>query len=359
MDGHSGGERFGLLKYTPVHALWAGYEAVIVFFILSGFVLSLPFWAGSGDYVGFMVKRVLRLYPAYLLAVGAGLLAMALLSRSPVPGASDWFNLGHPFARPSPVQVVKLSTLLVGQPFTPLNTVFWSLEFEIRISLLFPLLILAMAWVGPARTLALTVAVVAADNLAAQLGHTHLHATLEYVPLFVLGAWMARERSSLTAALGAWSGARRWSLLAFGVLCYSWTWWVLPGTGFHLQAVNDVLIAVGAAVFILMALGDPATKRAFSEHPTLLFLGRISYSLYLIHDLVLQVLVRETHSFLPLPVAVVLAVAVAIGLAALSFWIVERPSIELGRRLVKKGRLPRLPVRLPADQRQLATAATR
>lgn len=31
------------LKNTPLHIFWAGHEAVILFFILSGFVLALPY----------------------------------------------------------------------------------------------------------------------------------------------------------------------------------------------------------------------------------------------------------------------------------------------------------------------------
>src|SRR6201995_3858781 len=35
-----------LVAYTPLHLLWAGSEAVIVFFVLSGFVLVLPHVTG-------------------------------------------------------------------------------------------------------------------------------------------------------------------------------------------------------------------------------------------------------------------------------------------------------------------------
>src|SRR4051812_48108680 len=44
IDGHSDNAWVNLWKYSPLHITWAGYEAVIFFFILSGFVLSLPFY---------------------------------------------------------------------------------------------------------------------------------------------------------------------------------------------------------------------------------------------------------------------------------------------------------------------------
>ena len=35
------------LLYTPLHVFWAGTEAVTVFFVLSGYVLSLPVGVGA------------------------------------------------------------------------------------------------------------------------------------------------------------------------------------------------------------------------------------------------------------------------------------------------------------------------
>ncbi len=48
-----------LLKYSPLHVFWAGHEAVIFFYILSGFVLALPFYSAKKfQYFPYLVKRV-------------------------------------------------------------------------------------------------------------------------------------------------------------------------------------------------------------------------------------------------------------------------------------------------------------
>ncbi|MGH7001396.1 MAG: acyltransferase family protein, partial [Stellaceae bacterium] len=35
-----------IMAFSPLHLLWDGHQAVLVFFVLSGFVLSLPYWQG-------------------------------------------------------------------------------------------------------------------------------------------------------------------------------------------------------------------------------------------------------------------------------------------------------------------------
>ena len=80
-------------KYSPLHALFAGNPAVIVFFVLSGLVLALPFAEGRGDgYRAFIVKRILRLWPPYVVAVAAAFLLAATIGAGGVSGMSEWFD---------------------------------------------------------------------------------------------------------------------------------------------------------------------------------------------------------------------------------------------------------------------------
>lgn len=49
--------------FTPVHLLWAGREAVYIFFILSGFVLTLPLLrAGRPSWRAYYPRRLVRIY---------------------------------------------------------------------------------------------------------------------------------------------------------------------------------------------------------------------------------------------------------------------------------------------------------
>ena len=59
-------------SHSILHIFWDGASAVTLFFVLSGYVLSLPFTGSAPkrlDLAGFLLRRVTRLYPAYWFAL--------------------------------------------------------------------------------------------------------------------------------------------------------------------------------------------------------------------------------------------------------------------------------------------------
>jgi peptidoglycan/LPS O-acetylase OafA/YrhL len=103
---------------------------------------------------------------------------------------------------------------------------------------------------------------------------------------------------------------------------------LLPG------AVKDTLILIGASGFIVAGLSEPAFSKALNW-PIFQFLGRISYSIYLLHGTILFLLVYVFYGrvpfewlFLPLLICVVVA-------STIFYHLVEKPSIQLGRWLAK------------------------
>lgn len=80
-------------RLSPLWPFVCGRPAVIPFFVLSGFVLSLPFIDGSAPSYGrYLTKRFFRWYPPFAGVI----LASALLQTAIAPGwiesASRWFN---------------------------------------------------------------------------------------------------------------------------------------------------------------------------------------------------------------------------------------------------------------------------
>src|SRR5438552_18622232 len=121
-----------------------------------------------------------------------GLLAMAWLTRSSLPGLSAWPN--QAWRAPLTAGLVAGHVLLVGSfPNGSVDPVIWSLVHEMRISLVFPLLMIAVLkfdWrvnLGAAAGLACVGAVATAVLARASVGVDYF-ATLEYVPMFVAGA---------------------------------------------------------------------------------------------------------------------------------------------------------------------------
>lgn len=128
----------GALSLVP-----RGYLAVDLFFALSGFVLAHAYGAElarGGNIRKFMVQRLIRLYPLYLIALLAGaLLALNALVLDGMPPLSytRWAQaLGaNLFFLPGPADETRLTAALFPALFPA-----WSLMWELAANLLFALL---------------------------------------------------------------------------------------------------------------------------------------------------------------------------------------------------------------------------
>ena len=78
-----------IFLYTPARLVWAGYEAVTLFYVLSGLVLALPWIEGRPvGYKKFALRRICRLYIPYVVAIAiAAVLNVALMQHAAVSGA--------------------------------------------------------------------------------------------------------------------------------------------------------------------------------------------------------------------------------------------------------------------------------
>lgn len=103
------------------------------FFILSGFVLTLPLLrAAQPNWGAYYPKRIVRIYlPVWASIVFALLMAWAL-PRAASGGFSSWLNLHD-----EPPNVLSDVVLLGGAG--QLNSPLWSLQWEMTFSLLLPL----------------------------------------------------------------------------------------------------------------------------------------------------------------------------------------------------------------------------
>jgi peptidoglycan/LPS O-acetylase OafA/YrhL len=321
------------MQFTPLHLLWDGLLPVLFFFILSGYVLSLPYHEGRAlPYSGYLLKRICRIYLPYLAAVLSAFALFALLSRGPIPSLSRWLNSiwNTPISWPV---IASHATFLGSFDNGRFDPVLWSLVHEMRISIVFPglmWLLLRLPWfvsLGASVTLSLFV-------------HERSFATDywqsgEFLLMFVVGALLARHSARLVAALRRQPVAARALLLVAGVgACV-----LADGIPFMgaLHHWNEYTETIG---LVLILLGVLSSRRlsALLEKPAFQFLGRVSYSLYLFHALILLALVHAFYG--RLPVVVILGIGLlACPLVAWSVWrLVERPAMKLGARLARRAR---------------------
>lgn len=308
------------LTNTPLHIVWAGTEAVFIFFVLSGFVLTLPFLRSeTSPWGAYYRKRLLRLYLPVWGAIVFALVLWALFGRSSTTGNS-WVD-AHA-ARPTLLSLFGDLTLLSP---SLLDGTLWSLKWEVAFSLLLPIYV-AAAVVG--RKLGgWTFLVPPALVFAGVLAHSD---ALTYLPMFLLGSLLATGGRASSAAKSLPKPIR----LPLGVVTIALLtqgWWAPSG-----EAIGTALAVVGAALTLLIFLGLP-TARRIAEHRITQGLGRWSYSLYLVHLPVVITLVGVAA--VPLPALPPLALALSLCCAAVFHRLVESPAQALARTQRQRGPL--------------------
>jgi peptidoglycan/LPS O-acetylase OafA/YrhL len=207
-----------------------------------------------------------------------------------------------------------------------------------RISLIFPVIMLAATRFWWRRSLGIAFAVTLAAFVLAFVIYrgtgisSDLPNTIHYTAMFIIGALLAKHREPLIARFNRLQRRGKWFLLAAAILSYTYRWWFFPEARLlHFDLFNDWAVTAGVSVFIICALASAQASRLLSTRP-LLFLGKISYSLYLYHAVVLLASLHLLFGRLPLPAIYAMSLATTMLVASVMYRVVEVPSIEIGRR---------------------------
>lgn len=306
----------------------SGHESVIFFFLLSGFVLSLPFLRGkSQPYWLFLYRRILRIYGPYIVALALAVAGCSLWHNR--LGTSGWVS-GTWFAPVNLRSVIQHIAFIGDYDYNRYNTAFWSLVYEMRISLVFPLLFLVANKLRATYTLPI---IVGCTALGVHAGDHKFLVTFEYVGVFLVGVLLAKNLGDLSDRYKKLNPVQR-GLLIFASLS-------LYFGGRHLASIGplwhsgDMPTAVGAAGLLIIGLNSlPARFALNSVMPA--FLGRISYSLYLVHGTVLfamAVLLRGVVSHF---IFFIVYLPTAILLSWVFYVLVERPFMLMSRNVGRK-----------------------
>ncbi|SDT92562.1 Peptidoglycan/LPS O-acetylase OafA/YrhL, contains acyltransferase and SGNH-hydrolase domains [Verrucomicrobium sp. GAS474] len=326
-----------LLEKTPLALLVSGEASVILFFVLSGFVLALPWVGGRPERYGvFAVKRICRIWLPYLVALGLGVWGNSRFHG--LAGISPWFE--SMWAGPVDPGLVARHILFLGTyPNRVFDMVFWSLRIEMQISLIFPFLCAGLLLLAP-RLALLAVALGGGAALFVALLPHHFF-TPVYIVMFLAGIALARHRAGIAAAVNglsavAWAG---WLLFSLGLYLVPDLSGALNTPG--LMGAANLATLLGAAGLIAAVLGRNGLE-AWLRTAVPLFLGRISYSLYLLHAIVLYVLVYLLVGKVPVGALFVPFLGLSLLAALLFYRVIDKPAIDLGRRLAQRLSPPRV-----------------
>lgn len=329
---NSTGSREDILRIV-VDPLQNGPAAVSLFFLLSGFVLSLPVWRDKPQsYSVFIVRRICRIYVPYLFGLALSVLGASIFASHAVRGLSQWFYAT--WTGPIDWTLVLKHILFIGPSYNvrEFNTAFWTLIIEMRVSIILPFFLLLMrrlSFGGMWLVYAITLLVGFVSEPRFVGGFSALQ-ILGWTSLFIAGAIVAR------AVLLQPSYIRRIFLrrsVAFlSVITFLFAGYLRPllhVSGFLTRG----LCAAGGLATICAALYN-LDLRSFLNTRALRFMGRVSYSLYLVHATILYVIFHLLGTFSKWAIFG-LYIGVSFLVAAISYELIERPSIELGRRLTK------------------------
>ncbi len=322
------------------------YLAVELFFVLSGFVIAHAYSykiSGSRELASFAVKRVGRLWPLHVT-----LLLLFILAETAMWALSNTFSI--PLPRPPfsedrtllgiPINFFMLNGI-VDYEGAGWNAPSWSVSTELLAYLLFGL--------------------ICAMTLRARnyLIHASIMAAALFGIVFSVGpSWVER------CLLGFFLGAICWRFKGY---------W--PGRFINLQQISAVLI-----VAALLSLTDPVVQKAiipfafavliitlskqngylfkFLENRFLLYLGKISYSIYMVHFLLaffVSNLIKVAGNVLGeawiypgtdlaylaqnrwmMDVISIFYCLLCIAFASITFYFIERPGMNFAAKLASR-----------------------
>ena len=336
---------------TPLHFVFHNLDAPVAwFFALSGFLLFLPFaqaaldQSGKRSARGFLVRRAVRVIPAYYAAI---LIVWAI-------GYSDFRDL---------IEHLTFTQVFDQQRFFSLIGPAWSLAVEVQFYLLLPFLamfIYALCSRVPTRNgrLALMAAIIV-GIIALGTGYKMWAFSVAQIPLDVWPVYFGLLSKLDTFALGMLlaliSVARAGSeplVGRLGAIALVAGAIALTGVAFQWRLTSKqgevhFMTLVALAFVLLLAatvLGRRGSRweRILTWRP-LQFLGIISYSIYLWHETIMQhlgaagFLIDPEPSSFPRNAVVLIMLSIAAGAA--SYWLLEVPTMQLGHLFDREGRL--------------------
>jgi len=317
---------------------WVGLEG---FFVLSGFLITTLLLVhqertGSLGYRRFIGRRLVRLWPALLVMVGACIIPGRLISHF------SWHDIG--LSSIAAAGFFTNWTWRIGWPGNEWLGHLWSLGPEVQFYLTFPLLLIALQrlraprWVWAAVLGSIAVASAVWRRVVWMHGNAWMDPyTLTPLRLdsLLIGALMG------IAVRWGWIDDRwRWPLRVATVASIVFLGWLTLNMH-HLDPrmytdFGFTICALAAAVLVVHLVLEPRgwLGRFWSVLP-LVALGRRSYSFYIWH---VPALIFVTHELADRPswFQVAFAVVATAVLTEVSYRGFERPSIAFSTRLAHR-----------------------
>ncbi len=326
------------LSFLILSPFSLGYLGVAVFFVVSGFCVHLSHQKSSRhDWPVYFVRRFFRIYPPYFVAVGL-LGIRALLNPASIRN----------FAAQFPSHVLMAHNFDIST-FFGINVAFWSIAVEVQLYVLYPLLLLLVRRIGWGG--ALMIAALIEIGLRATVGAFGLFNDDPLPRLQLLSGPFYYWLSWSIGAKLADDHLNGRPLFSSG-----WPGWLAP----VLMVVSWLFKPLNEFTFLFAALATANGIAFLLSHPgfnlpsprllreRLQWAGVISYSVYLLHEPLLNLVPRVLGAAFPNhplpPFAVFVCCLCEFPLIGVVCWLfyrfVEQTSIATGKWIVRNKMTP-------------------
>jgi len=279
-------------------------SGVDIFFVISGFIIASTA-VSKPNALEFAFRRAVRIYPVYWLVLLAAFVSGHWIALAPEDRPA--LDLGLIFAWTYPNWYIAPA---------------WSIAFELH----FYAAVAVILWLAPDRLFKLLFAALAVVAVAVTfrmpLGIYGHPLTLEFGAGVAI-AWLVQRKGRLPSSP---------LIPAFAAILFAAGWyWIFVRGAADAQLARVPTYGLGGACLVYAVV---AAEFNGAKFPNILqWLGGISYSLYIVHYLLMKWVASFTGLWLVSPSGVILAsIALSIGLAAILHMLVEVPTLNWGRR---------------------------
>ena len=323
-----------LLNFSPFHIFYDGFAAVTFFFVLSGYVLTLSLKNKNELVLGsFYLKRIFRIMPAYIftLIISFGFYYFYKTIHTN-PDSSSWINSfwGKPLDFTNFVK--QLIFILPSNGFAELVCQNWSLKVEMQFSFLIPFLYLTYRYTN----------------------FFFLFSFPIYLFNFSLGIILAMNQDYILETFIELKKKYNIILFCIAILMYTyrytipWYYYYFLRERSTILSNNDLtwfITGVGSFLILLQSFTTPLLQKILKLN-FFKFIGRISYSIYLTHLIVIifivPIIVRGlnflgfTNYYLILFLSLLFLLIITISLSYFVNLFIEIPAHKFGNNFIRK-----------------------
>lgn len=303
-----------------------GRKGVDLFFVISGFILALPFarsylnGAPAPSLKKYFKRRLTRLEPPYMVAMVGMFLVFPLVT-----------PMDYPFAFQSLLASLIYSHVFFYGVTSFLLSVAWSLELEVHFYVLAPLLFLVLKLPSLVRRAAILATILLLPLLQAGF-QTPAFYLFHYIQFFIAGILLAdiyihrpkiRTDNRLFTVIG---------LVLFSIVLF------LPHVRTHLMQEDEItyamLFPLAIAGFYYIVLTNPVWGKIFAWK-WISLIGGMCYSIYLVHQPILSAVMKvvfryrfsESYGLEVLLVSILCILPVMLG-SVTFFLLIEKPCMD-------------------------------